>query len=355
MNLGKRIWGWLRFGPRIETSPATLSRGRVDHVVIIDGSMSSLKTGLETNAGLLYKLLCEVAPLARLSLRYEAGIQWRNWRSSRDIIEGRGINRQIRRVYGFVASRYRPGDRIFLFGYSRGAYAVRSLAGVIDRVGLLKSEHATVRNIRQVYRLYQGAVDAPSASNFKALYCHDNTEIEMIGVWDTVKSLGLRLPLIWRWTELPHRFHNTELGPHIRHGYHALARDETREAFAPILWTSSDDWDSTVEQMWFRGAHGDIGGQIDGYDAARPLANIPLVWMLDKAESCELPLPEGWRARFPCDPAAPSVGTIRGWGKLFLMRRKRVIGLDPSEALHPSALGADAAMPIQAAAAQPRS
>jgi hypothetical protein len=67
--------------------------------------MSTLADGCETNVGLTYKLLCEIAPQARLSLRYEAGIQWHNWRTARDVIEGRGINRQIRRVYGFIASR----------------------------------------------------------------------------------------------------------------------------------------------------------------------------------------------------------------------------------------------------------
>ena len=354
MRLTDRIRGWLRRGPKVETSPATLTRGRVDHVIIMDGSMSSLKPGCESNAGLLYKLLCEVAPLQRLSLRYEAGIQWHNWRNARDVIEGRGINRQIRRVYGFIASRYRPGDRIFLFGYSRGAYAVRSLAGVIDRVGLLKPEYATVRNIRQAYRHYESESNGPSAEAFRRLYCHENTEIEMVGVWDTVKSLGLRLPIIWRWTELPHRFHNHELGPHIRHGFHALARDETREAFAPVLWRTGDDWPGVVQQMWFRGAHGDVGGQIDGFEPARPLANISLVWMLEKAEGCALPLPDGWRDRFPRDLNAPSVGTTRGWGKLFIARRKRVIGLDPSEALHPSALGLSDD-PDGAALASPRS
>ncbi len=67
-------------------------------------------------------------------------------------------------------------------------------------------------------------------------HCHEEAPIEMIGVWDTVKALGLRLPIIWRWTETRARFHNHDLGPHIRHGFHALARDETREAFAPVLW-----------------------------------------------------------------------------------------------------------------------
>ncbi len=351
MRLSERIWGWFRRRPRQETSPALATRGRVDHVVILDGTMSTLRPGRETNPGMLYKLLLEVAPAARLSMRYEAGIQWDNWRSSRDVIEGRGINRQIRRVYGFIASRYRPGDRIFLFGYSRGAYAVRSLAGVIDQVGLLKPEHATVRNIRQVYRHYKGPGLTPACAAFRDRYCHEDIpEIEMVGVWDTVKALGLRLPIIWRWTEPQHRFHNHDLGPHIRHGFHALARDETREAFAPVLWQTHDDWQGVIEQVWFRGAHGDVGGQLDGDAGARPLANIPLVWMLERAEACGLPLPEGWRARFPCDPAARSVGTMRGWGKFFIARRRRVMGLDPSESLHPSATKSEDAEPSNGAA-----
>ena len=103
------------------------ARGPVTHVIILDGTMSTLNEGEETNAGLTYRLLAERGG-PDLSLYYEAGLQWRSWRNSWDVIVGRGINRQIRRAYGYLASRYRPGDRIFLFGYSRGAYAVRSLA-----------------------------------------------------------------------------------------------------------------------------------------------------------------------------------------------------------------------------------
>ncbi len=81
-----------------------------------------------------------------------------------------------------------------------------------------------------------------------------------------------------------------------------------------------------------------MGGHLGGFDAARPLANIPLVWMLDRVQSHGLSLPDGWRARFPVDEAAPSVGTTRGWGKLFLFRAKRVVGADPSESLHGTAV-----------------
>lgn len=324
-----------RFGRAEQTAPRPV-RGSRDHVIIIDGTASSLEPGEETNAGLAFKLLSEASGRTGTSIRYEAGIQWQTWRHTMDIIEGRGINRQIRRVYGFLASRYRPGDRIYLIGYSRGAYAVRSLAGVIDRVGLVRAEHATERNILLAYRHYQRATNGPAHRAFVRRYCHAEAPIEMIGVWDTVKALGLRLPIAWRWAEKAHDFHNHALGPSVRHGYHALAIDETRDAFAPVLWTSHDDFAGHVEQVWFRGSHGDVGGQLSGREEARPLSNIPLVWMLEKAEERGLGLPENWRERLPVDPSVPTVGTFRGWGKLFVYRHRRTVGADPSEAIHPT-------------------
>ena len=337
MRLSNKIRRWLGLLPKVQTKTSPLQRGRVDHIVILDGTMSTLIPGRETNAGLAYKLLCEASPATRQSLLYEKGVQWRNWRETLDVIEGRGINRQIRRAYGFIASRYRPGDRIFLIGYSRGAYAVRSLAGVIDRVGLVKAEHATERNIQQVYRHYQMNPDSDSAMTFVRNYCYDKVEIEMVGVWDTVKALGIHLPLASRLSKVEHEFHNHTLGDSIRHGFHALAMHERREAYRPILWSSRDDWNGVLEQVWFRGVHGDIGGQLGGYEIARPLANIPLVWMMEKVSECGINLPDDWKDRFHMNAKAPSVGTLRGWSLLFVRRRKRVIGLDRSEQIHPTA------------------
>jgi uncharacterized protein (DUF2235 family) len=297
---------------------------------VLDGTMASLDAGEESNAGRIFRLLDEARAQAPLSLFYEPGLQWTGWRQTPDVIQGRGLNRQIRRAYGFLASRYRPGDRIFLFGYSRGAYAVRSLAGLIDRVGLLRRDAAIERNVRAAYRHYQFPTDPAARAAFVRAHCHDSVVIEMIGVFDTVKALGWRLPVVWRFSEVEHRFHNDLLGTAVRRGYHALALDETRAVFAPVLWTSPPGRDGDVEQVWFRGAHGDVGGQVAGYPAARPLANIPLVWMLDKAAARDLPLPPGWRARFPCDPRAPMVGPWRGWGRIFLLRHRRVVGRDPS-------------------------
>ena len=315
-------------------------RGVVDHVVILDGTLSSLEPGKEGNAGLLFLLLKEMGHHANRRLYYEPGMQWEGWLRGMAIIEGRGVAPQIRRAYGWLASGYREGDRIFLFGYSRGAFAVRSLAGVIDRVGLLRREHATERAVRLAWRHYERGADSPAARAFVRRFCLPSVPIEMVGVWDTVKALGMRLPMLWMFAPDRQAFHSHQLGPSVRHGYHALALNETRVAFAPVLWDCPPGWEGNVEQVWFRGAHGDIGGQIGDFSAARPLANIPLVWMLDRAEALGLALPQGWRERFPCDPSAPMVGTWRSWGKAFLLRRKRVVGRDRSERLHPTALAA---------------
>lgn len=337
MSLGKllaRFWP----GRRIRHTPRPATREPVCHVVILDGTMSTLRRKHETNAGLTYKLLAGEGRRARLSIHYEPGIQWRDWRSTGNVVAGKGINRQIRRAYGFLASRYRPGDTIFLIGYSRGAYAVRSLAGLIDSVGLLRRDRATVRHIRLAYRHYRRGATGPAAEAFRANNCHPGVEVEAVGVWDTVKSLGVRLPLFWRFSEEKHGFHSHDLGDHIRNGFHALALDETRQAYRPVLWDSRPDWPGDrLEQVWFKGRHGDVGGQISPFLKARPLANIPLVWMLERLEACGLPLPEGWWSAFPQDVTAPSAGRFWGWALLFITRRARVVMQDPSESYHPTA------------------
>ena len=339
MGLKDRIRDLVGFFRRTERSVHPVTREPVDHVVLLDGTMSTLEVGCETNVGLTYKLLDDVAGSGRMGLYYEAGNQWSDWSKTMDIIEGRGINRQIQRVYGWLASRYRPGDRIFLIGYSRGAYAVRSLAGVIHQVGLLRQDQATERMVREAYRQYQLGGTAEVCQAFGKAYCHESVPIEMIGCFDTVKALGFRAPFVWKWAEVKHSFHSHALVPNVRHGFHALALDETREAFSPVLWESPAGHPGMVEQVWFRGTHGDIGGQLTGFEDARPLSNIPLTWMLEKMERCDLELPRGWRQLFPIDEDALSVGTWRGWGKYFLARKKRRVGVNPSEALHPSAIG----------------
>lgn len=311
-------------------------RGPATHVVILDGTASSLVPGYETNAGMTFKLLREAGQKANVTVHYEAGVQWRDWRSTWDVMAGRGTNSLIRRAYGVLASRYRPGDQIILVGYSRGAFAARSLAGVIDMVGLLQGHHATVSNIRTAYRHYEAGARSDAAAAFRKLYCEKDVKIEAVAIWDTVKALGICWPIIWRWMESKHKFHNHALGDVVKNGFHALAIDERRRAYTPVLWESRQGWAGHMEQVWFRGTHGDIGGQLGGREYARPLANIPLVWMLERLEMCGVVFPEGWRSRFPQDASVPSVGQWAGWSKLFLYRHSRSVGADASETLHPT-------------------
>ncbi|TCK99388.1 putative alpha/beta hydrolase family protein DUF2235 [Shimia isoporae] len=334
-TLHKSLWNWLRGGPKEDHSKVSARRGPVTHVIILDGTLSSLRQGEETNAGLTYRLLQEAGP--QVSLYYEAGVQWPGWRQTLDVLMGRGINRQIRRAYGYLASRFRVGDRIILMGYSRGAFAVRSLAGVIDRVGLLRADCATERNIRTAYRHYELTPESEAAKTFAKAHCHEDVSIEMVGVWDTVKALGARLPLLWRVTEKRHAFHNHHLSPVVKHGFQALALDETRSVFMPEMWECPDMWDGRVEQVWFRGAHGDVGGQLHGFEPARPLGNIPLVWMLGHLEDCGVELPTAWKTRFECDATGPMLGTWRRWGKFFWLRKRRIAGRDRSESVHATA------------------
>ncbi|WP_420862631.1 DUF2235 domain-containing protein [Algirhabdus cladophorae] len=302
-------------------------------MVILDGTLSSLETGSETNAGLIFKLLEDVP---QSSVYYEEGLQWTSFRSGWGVMVGTGINRQIQRAYLWLAQRYRPGDKIILVGYSRGAYAVRSLAGAIDRVGLLRADHANEDLMAQVYGFYREAPDSAEAETFAQTYCHAETPIEAVAVFDTVKALGLMLPVFGKWSQRRHAFHNHTLGDSIQHGFHALALHETRRAYAPVLWKCPTTWNGRMEQVWFRGNHGTVGGHLKGFDAARPLSNIPLVWMLRHLAKCGLSLPADWQDRYPTDPLAPATGYLALWKVLFFAHRKRKVGQCRSESIHPT-------------------
>jgi uncharacterized protein (DUF2235 family) len=318
------------------------------HVILLDGTMSTLERGRETSIGLIYRFLDEAT---EHDLYYEPGIEWRGWRNVGEVMAGVGINHQIRRAYTVLAQGWRPGDRVFLLGYSRGAYACRALAGMIDRVGLLRAEEASDARVQEAYEHYREGPLTEAARRFAARLCHPKVEIDAVAVFDTVQAVGIRWPLLWRLFPQVHAFRSHRLGQSVRHGFHAMALDETRLAYRLDRWRTHGRRSESVEQVWFRGTHGDIGGQLRGRAEARPLANLPLVWMLGRLEMAGLALPDGWAARFPTDPAAPSVGNWSGFGKVFLARRRRVVGIDPSEAVHPSAEAHRAAARLRAAAA----
>ncbi|MFK7944542.1 MAG: DUF2235 domain-containing protein [Paracoccaceae bacterium] len=303
-------------------------------VFICDGTLSSMESGQETNAGLLYRMMSESGQTNAQRIAYDAGIQGTGWRKWVAAASGLGINLSIEHGYTFLATHYRPGDRIFLFGYSRGAYAVRSLAGMIGKIGLLRREYATERHVHLAFRFYQIGSNSIARQHFSTHRCHTDPPIEMLGIWDTVKSLGLPYPIIHRLAPMATEFHDDQLGPNIRHGYHALAIDEDRTSYEPLLWRLSPDWQGRVEQAWFPGAHGDVGGEVRDLPAARSLSNISLNWMLRRAERCGMQLPADWEDRFLEEPSAPMMGCRRGIARLFLFRKPRNTGGGDGETVH---------------------
>ena len=197
---------------------------------------------------------------------------------------GTGITENIAQAYTEIVRQYRPGDRIYLIGFSRGAYTARCVAGVIARCGLLRQEY--VRYANDVVYLYRNRQDPDDRVPVPAFMVHGpaTPRVEFLGLFDTVGSLGVPL---WGWwfqaLPLP-QWKNRALSTNpmavCRHVFHAMAMDERRSQFFPTPFAlPKADSDTQLEQVWFRGAHADIGG---GY-ADTGLSDIALRWMADKA------------------------------------------------------------------------
>lgn len=315
--------------PRIQFHP----KARV-HVILMDGTLSTLRPRHETNVGLLYKMLRNERDLRGVvNVYYQPGLQWRDWANAHHLAVGRGVNQQIKAAYGWLATRYKEGDEVYLFGYSRGAFAVRSLSGLIARYGLLKAEFTTERAVQRHFRLYRRSITGVHIDAYRMARCHPQVKVNFLGVWDTVKAMGLRFGLLDRLLGLDHDFHDHHLASCVERGVHVLGRDERRMAYAPVLWVSDEGARGRVLQLWMRGTHGDVGGQLGGAFEARALSNAALKLLLLTAEEAGLPLGCHWKLRVRSFYDAPSIGQWSGIAKVFLWRKARPIGRDPSEVM----------------------
>lgn len=202
---------------------------------------------------------------------------------------GLGLDKHILDGYRKLIELYEPGDDIYLVGFSRGAYTARSLVGLVRNCGLLK-KGSSDELIDYAYSMYRSkeAVDSEHAAAFRQANSRD-IKINFVGVWDTVGALGIPLQPFADFDAERYTFHDTKLSSIVQNAYQALAIDEHREPFAPAFWNPQDDRDSAkgqvLEQMWFSGAHADVGG---GYPGNHPLAHLSMRWMLKKAAACGL-------------------------------------------------------------------
>jgi uncharacterized protein (DUF2235 family) len=218
---------------------------------------------------------------------YQQGVGTKPGERIRGGAFGVGLSRNVQEAYRFLVEHYDPGDEIFLLGFSRGAYTARSTVGLVRNCGVLRREHAG--RLKEAYALYRTRAVRPrdiESQLFRRSYSAE-PRVRFLGVWDTVGSLGI--PSVGlglaglvnrRW-----EFHDTKLSSIVDAAFQGLAIDERRRPFEPALWDPRPVGDRRrVEQVWFSGDHCDVGG---GHrDSA--LADIALLWMLDRARSCGL-------------------------------------------------------------------
>ena len=206
---------------------------------------------------------------------------------------GIGLSNNIEDAYRFLVDNYVNGDELYLFGFSRGAYTARSLAGLIRNCGILKKVDSD--KIHRAYEIYRskGEADAPdaqAAQEFLDQHSKKVDKIKFIGVWDTVGALGIPGLLHFVGKEL-FEFHDVKLSSIIENAYHALAIDERRQPFQPSLWEKDQaDEHQTMEQVWFAGVHSNVGG---GYSECG-LSDIAFDWMAKKARACGLALDQAY-------------------------------------------------------------
>jgi uncharacterized protein (DUF2235 family) len=280
---------------------------------------------------------------------------------------GYGLSADVRDAYMFLMNTYEVGDRIFLFGFSRGAYVVRAVASLVHAYGLIPRGNEAlvpyaVRNLVAVSRKKSEAAVLEAlqlAGEFKETFgAARRCLVHFVGVWDTVSSVG--------WIDNPLHLPFTSDNPSIVHGRHAVAIDERRAFFRSNLWRENPAMPAhgptDAKQVWFPGVHCDVGG---GYPETKSaLSKVPLKWMLDEAVALGLlvdadrvarVLGEAGQPFAKPDPAAPPHESLtwlwwpaevvpkrhfdwanRSWERRLNLGRRRTI--PPRSLVHSAAL-----------------
>jgi len=262
--------------------------------IFLDGTWNTL--GNNTNVWRL-RSLCDPLAVGQM-VHYGQGVGTRPGEKVRGGVGGYGLDDEILDAYAWLVQAYDPGDDIFMFGFSRGAYAARSLSGLVAKCGVLKP--GAPLSIEQLYARYRRAdgrtiralmaADAAPPADLEERWILGHSvaaDIKFVGVWDTVGSVGNPLTSL-RSRLARYRFLDTHLRKANAHAFHAVALDEHRKAFEPTFWTvttpngappTSGRSLDEVEQRWFVGAHANVGG---GYPSDI-LAQAPLRWLMEKA------------------------------------------------------------------------
>lgn len=282
---------------RVRTKEDRPGRRRI--IVCCDGTWNRPESRRETNVVRLVRAIAPDDQGTAQIVHYHQGVGTGNFI---DRIAGGGagigLSASVKACYGFLVDNYRPHDDIFLFGFSRGAYVVRALGGLIGTVGMVRKYE--MERFADVWDWYwqEKAQRNVAVLDYLAPDRYRDVDIECIGVWDTVGALGIPGS---RFCAKTYAFHETALGPHVRYALQALAIDETRGNFQGAVWVSPAapegaeapaepdqkaprEPEQVLEQVWFPGVHSNIGG---GYPR-HGLSDAAFLWMLSKLEEHQL-------------------------------------------------------------------
>ena len=224
---------------------------------------------------------------------YERGVGTGALDRLRGGVFGEGLASRIRSGYRTLSFYYQPGDEIFVFGFSRGAYTARSLIGFIGAAGLLTRENCTRALEDEAWSFYR----TPPANRLGGIWTRltpfmhdrDSFRVDCVGVFDTVGALGIPFDAFWRFNREKYEFHDVELSSVTKVNLQALAIDEHREPFEATVWRKPKfkSYESVTEQVWFPGVHADVGGGYLTETARRSLPeggldDITLAWLLQR-------------------------------------------------------------------------
>jgi uncharacterized protein (DUF2235 family) len=228
---------------------------------------------------------------------------------------GEGLEKNVMDGYRFLVHNYDPGDEIYLFGFSRGAYTIRSLCGMLNNCSILRGELGGL--VEEAFDLYKTKKYSPSCAHsyeWRENYAvQQEVKIKFVGAWDTVGALGLPIT-IFGLIKNKHLFYDRKLGSNMTVVRHALALDELRDDFKPTMWDPKPGVD--LKQVWFAGVHADIGGGYRPDSNATLLADIPLMWMLREAEQHDLTF-EPYMKSIQLNPCAKQHNEYKGMFKLL--------------------------------------
>lgn len=195
---------------------------------------------------------------------------------------GKGLEKNVMDGYRFIMHNYESGDEIYLFGFSRGAYTVRSLCGLLNNCHILKNENSHM--VEEAFALYKNPKYSPNgtySNDWKSTNSITNSgHVTFIGVWDTVGAMGLPFSLFGL-IEDKHLFYDRKLGSNIKTARHALSLDENRKDFEPTIWEPKEGTD--LKQVWFAGCHSDVGGSYPPDKDKTYLSDIPMMWLIKEA------------------------------------------------------------------------